>query len=174
MAPIDAYNSYCTLHPRKKEAYDPTPDNVKRWEWHIRQAGARPTGKRIYFDYSLIDALRKERGVSSFEQLPDLAKIVYSYIATMYEGEQVYACGSRVRGDYNEGGDEGINFARVMAGMKSQVTSDFDYYVRRGAVACGSIPEKYNIKIDRVRAVLPINEMVKIPIYKPKADGILL
>lgn len=172
MAPIDAYNTFMLLHNRSKEKYDPTPDNVKRWEWHIRQAANRPKGEKVFFDYTLIDALRKERGVTNFEQLPEITKVIYLYIASMYEGEQVYACGSRVRGDYNEDNNEGINFARIMAGMKAQTTSDFDYYVRRGAIPKGSIPEKFNIKIDRVRAVLPLNEMIKVPIFKPKENGV--
>lgn len=172
MAPIDAYNTFMLLHNRSKEKYDPTPDNVRRWEWHIRQAANRPKGEKVFFDYTLIDALRKERGVTSFNQLPEITKVIYLYIASMYEGEQVYACGSRVRGDYNEDNNEGINFARIMAGMRAQSTSDFDYYVRRGAVAKGSIPEKFNIKIDRVRTVLPLDEMIKVPIFKPKQDGV--
>jgi len=166
MTTFDTFTKFMALHPNRMEDYDPTPENVQRWEWHIRQREASPKGEKMQFDYTLIDVLRQERGVKEFAQFPIVTQMCYTYIATMYPGEQVYACGSRVRGDYNDDGNQFINDARIIAGMKPTDVSDFDYFVRKGAVRVGKAHDKF--KFDRMRVRLPLDEMVAIPIYQPK------
>ena len=166
MTNFDIFTKFLALHPNRLEIYDPTPENVQRWQWHIRQRELSPKYAKMHFDYTLIEAIRQERGVKEFKDFPVLAQVCYTYIATMFPGEQVYACGSRVRGDYNDDNNEMVNHARILAGMKPNTVSDFDYFVRKGAVQRGIPHDKF--KFDRMRVKLPLDEMVKIPIYQPK------
>lgn len=120
---------------------------------------------KIHVDNSLLLKIRGIYGVQRFEQFPAYTKAVYSAVAIQFPNSQVYACGSRVRGDYSDIGvhptDVQVTYARKQAGMKQRAQSDYDFWVEPGARQVGDLPAN----TDRCRLRIPENEKVAIPIY---------
>lgn len=128
-------------------------------------------GTPIRRDFSGVEILREIRGVRLFDQMPLYAQRVYLQVAKCFPGVQVWACGSRVRGDYVEPGDgDWIREARRNAGMKPKYESDFDFLVSPDAVQVGELPQN----CERVRCRIPENERIPIPIFKSVANGLEL
>ena len=133
-------------------------------------------GIPITRDLSGVEALRKTRGVKTFADFPESTKAVYLEVAKCFPGVQVWACGSRVRGDcidtpvIQENGQHkrgawleyaNVIRARKAAGMKDKVKSDFDFFVSPDAEQVGELPKG----AERVRCRMPENERIEIPIY---------
>lgn len=119
-------------------------------------------GTPIKRDLSGVEILREIRGVRLFDQMPTRTRRVYSDIARCFPGVQVWAVGSRVRGDYVlESDGDWIREARRKAGMKDKTESDFDFLVSPDAVQVGDLPPN----TERVRCRVPMNERIEIPIY---------
>lgn len=119
-------------------------------------------GQPITRDLSGVEALRELRGVKTFDQFPKSTQEVYLSIARCFPGIQVWAVGSRVRGDYIKSRDgQPIRQARLNAGMKPKLESDFDFLVSPDAVQIGELPPN----TERVRCVIPISERIEIPIF---------
>lgn len=115
-------------------------------------------------DMSGVEWLRSLRGVKRFEQFPERTRRVYLEAARCFPGVRVFACGSRVRGDYVEAGDGSeVRGARRRAGMRDKAESDFDFFVPDSRVeASGQLPKG----AQRVRARVPLNELVEIPVWE--------
>lgn len=121
-------------------------------------------GTPITRDLTGVEHLRKIRGVKVFEDFPETTQGVYGDIAKCFPGVQVWACGSRVRGDYVDVGDYFfVNEARKQAGMKYKKVSDFDFFVEPDAVPVMELPPNTG----RVRCRIPESEMVAIPVHVP-------
>jgi predicted nucleotidyltransferase len=125
--------------------------------------------KTITRDLSKIQELRNGRGVSRFEDFPENTRIAYEAIAKRFPDVQVYACGSRVRGDYVEiDSPASILEARRLAGMRNKPYSDYDF-----VVADHKTQPIYDLPAfaDRVYMSLPENEMVAVPIAQRWKDS---
>ena len=116
-----------------------------------------------------INTIRCVRGVSTFSAMPPYHRAAYECIAAHYPGVQVYACGSRVRGDYVDSFSDDSGFtleqirqARYKAGMKMVRESDFDYCLERPTRPI-DIPPKWS---DLVTCPVPESEMIPIPVFK--------
>lgn len=120
-------------------------------------------GEPVSRDLSGVEYLRQLRGVKTFEEMPLYVRRVYLGVAKCFPSVQVWATGSRVRGDYVEPGDGvEVRDARVAAGMKDKQESDFDFLVLDStAQPVCELPEN----TERVRVRVPENEMVAIPIW---------
>lgn len=119
-------------------------------------------GTPITRDLSGIEMLRKLRGVKQFSQFPSRTQEIYLDVAKCFPGVQVWAVGSRVRGDYVERYDYFfVSAARNEAGMKQKTESDFDFLVSPDAVQVGELPPN----TERVRCRIPESEKIAIPIY---------
>lgn len=129
-------------------------------------------GTPITRDFSGVKQIRKLRGVKTFDDFPESTKAVYLEIAKCFPGVQVWACGSRVRGDYvdkepsrddRERHDSWVCSIiwREKAGMKLKEESDFDFLVAPNAVQVGELPEN----TERVRCRIPESELIEIPVY---------
>lgn len=119
-------------------------------------------GTPITRDLSGIEMLRKLRGVKQFSQFPSRTQEIYLAVAKCFPGVQVWAVGSRVRGDYVERYDYFfVSAARNEAGMKQKTESDFDFLVSPDAVQVGELPPN----TERVRCRIPESEKIAIPIY---------
>ena len=115
-------------------------------------------------DFTLIDELRAGRGVDYFDDMPKMHKAAYLAIAAAFPNVQVYACGSRVRGDYVDlFSSDYVHEAREAAGMKRKQESDYDFIVESHYQPVHPLPGY----ADRVTVPLPRSEMVAIPIFKP-------
>jgi hypothetical protein len=156
------YRRFLKVCPLRREAYDPTPENVRRWQWHTKQAEERAKGKPIVKNDWLLDAMRCSRWVYDFSQFPEEARAVYAAISGRFPGSQIWACGSRVRGDYVDGPDDIIlRAARKLAGMKEKMQSDFDFWAAFDAEQVGELPEN----VDRCRVRVPEKEKIPIPMW---------
>ena len=156
------YQAFCQYFPLRREAYDPKPENVQRWEWHIKQAKERPKGEPIKNDDGAITLLRLKRAVNCFADFPAATRAIYTDIAGRFPGSQVWACGSRVRGDYmNFAGDTEAIEARAAAGMKRKLHSDFDFWAVPDAEQVG----KLVANADRCRVRIPEKEKIPIPMW---------
>ena len=128
-----------------------------------REIENAPKGEPVSRDLSGVEYLRQLRGVKTFEEMPLYVRRVYLDVARCFPGVQVWAVGSRVRGDYVEPGDGvEVRAARVAAGMKDKRESDFDFLILDStAQPVCELPEN----TERVRVRVPENEMVAIPIW---------
>ena len=121
-------------------------------------------GDPVERDLSDIIKLRNERGVTAFFEFPLETQKIYKRVAKCFPHSQVWAVGSRVRGDFARQDDSDfIKQARAKAGMKPKEFSDFDFIVSADAEQVGELP--YNT--ERVKCRVPENEMIPIPIYNP-------
>lgn len=162
--PFATWLKFRLLHPFNRESYNQTPENMARWKYHILATEKVPALKVIKVDNNVLILLRGEYRVTRFQDFPQETKWVYEAIARRFPGSQVYACGSRVRGDYVDSvKDAGMIDARLRAGMKARYLSDYDFWVEPGAQQVGDLPEN----TDRCRLRIPENEKVQIPIYEP-------
>ena len=153
------------LHPHNREPFNDSPESVVKWHYHNVRKENQPELKKITVDNSLLLKIREKYGVTKFEQMPGYTQAVYSAVAKCFPGFQVYACGSRVRGDYVDGAthadDTIVLQARKSAGMRARENSDYDFWVEPSAVQVKDLPPN----CDRCRLRIPENEKVAIPIY---------
>jgi len=116
-------------------------------------------------DTQSIEEIRARRCATHFGGLNEYALARYGHIVSRFPGFQVYACGSQVRGDYVMTlplleNDE-INRARISAGMRVSVGSDFDFWVEPDAEQIGWLMDD----CDRCRLRIPENEKIPLPMW---------
>ena len=129
-----------------------------------REIENAPKGEPGSRDLSGVEYLRQLRGVKTFEEMTESTKAVYLEVARCFPGIQVWACGSRVRGDYHEKDDYFfVKIARQMAGMKPKAESDYDFLILDSTAqpVCELPPNT-----EQVRARVLKEEMIAIPVYK--------
>jgi len=121
-------------------------------------------GTPIKYDVSDLVELRKMRGVKAFDEFPKATQEIYLAVAKCFPGWQVWAVGSRVRGDYIDKIDYGrfVQKARAKAGMKPKDESDFDFMVAPDAVQVGELPPN----TERLKCRIPESEKIEIPIFQ--------
>lgn len=155
------FDTFMALHPLSQERFSPSRANLRRWEWHIQAAQVKKRYPAFIQDNSILDLIRNNRRVRSFNDFPEATALVYVLVASCFPGQQVWACGSRVRGDYMEDGDAPeILEARRLAG-KSPKFSDFDFWVNSLADPIHPLPEK----CDRARCRIPEFEKIPLPMW---------
>lgn len=147
------------MHPLNAETFNPTEDNIRRWLWHLKEYGARPVFEKFEFDFSALDRLRSRRRIRLFSQFPKDTMLVYQRIASCYPWAQVYAVGSRVRGDYADGKKKTAE-ARSSGG-KANKWSDYDYWVATDKPPAHLLPGG----ADHVRCRVPAHEKILVPMW---------
>ena len=161
----EAWIKFRRLHPKSKEPFSTNKLRYDVWMHHIREAEKRPKLETVVLDYRGIENVRRLYRVSNFDHFIKETKEVYIKIAKCFPGSRVYACGSRVRGDYIGTNrtlldNMAINEAREAAGMRNRITpSDYDFWVDPGALQCGVLPPS----ADRCKLRIPEHEKVAIP-----------
>jgi len=162
--------------PYSKEAFTPTLQNIAKWERMNREARSRDQERKemktVVINNSLLLKIRGMFGVQTFNQFPADTRNIYTEVSKCFPGSQVYACGSRVRGDYVDEtslfgtrehvAESQVILARKEAGMKARANSDYDFWVEPGATQVGDLPSN----TDRCRLRIPESEKVPIPIYQ--------
>jgi hypothetical protein len=159
--PRALYKRFREIHPRSLEPYNPTPANVRRWAWHIRQAGTHPKYTRYVPEKCKdFEELVKIRRVRSFDDLEVFDKLIFQRIANCFTGP-VYACGSRVRGDYIEITDPPeVAEWRKRAGKPPKEVSDYDFWTPADSFqVCEELPKN----ADRLRHGVDDKEKILIP-----------
>lgn len=161
---IDAYDTwqrFRLLHPLSREPFVDTPENRKRWLYHIDIAQG----------LSRIEAIRTsdvfsshfdERAVSVFHDMPAGTRQIYGGIADCFPGVQVYAVGSRVNGDYVDAYDQPeIREARSAAGKSEKDESDFDFWIAEKIQPVGELPAQS----DRLFYLPPGEKKIPVPMW---------
>lgn len=137
---------------------------VSRLDTIAEKQAERASLKEIVNDTKDIEAIRAKHRVTDYNQFKDYQKHYWRLIGGMYPGVQVYACGSRVRGDYIEPGQTEyfqIKDARMRAGMAPKRESDYDYWI---PPEIETVTSRYS-NFDRVRVRIPENEKIPIPMW---------
>ncbi|MCB0542102.1 MAG: hypothetical protein KDC70_01205 [Saprospiraceae bacterium] len=161
---FDAFKRAC---PCSGELYNPAPENVRRWLYHIATQNARKQYPKIHFDPEPLSKIQNARRVVTFSGFPEVTKNLYLHVGACYAGEQVFACGSRVRGDYVDASDgREIREARQAAGKAPKVFSDFDFFTGPYAVQQGPLPfgaERVRCKVKSDKILIPMWDFSKLP-----------
>lgn len=147
------YNEFKRLHPNCTEAYYPTPENVARWKWHIAETQKRPVMEEV--ESTVRQAafeIAQTRSYKTFYEMPKYMQERYLYIAGLFPGVQIYACGSRVNGEYiEEFSGASIKRLRVDLGKLDKTESDYDF--------CADIvaPDQlsYQVTMGKMRREIP-------------------
>ncbi len=128
---MEVFDKFKELHPNSAEVYNPTAENIARWEWHIKEREKMPKFKEFVFEQAkewseYVDRTRSD----TWDDLPRYMKERYLEIAAHFPNVQVYACGSRVSGGYVESfTPKEIREMRRKAGKPDKVESDYDFTV---------------------------------------------
>lgn len=162
MAPDKLFERYKEAYPTAKDEYSPTPANVRKWQNAIEAKEKISNLARYERDMTGIEQLRAQRGAKTYEGMAQNARNVYQALKEQYIGVNVFACGSRVRGDYVDMWDmEGseVRRARIAAGMPNKIESDFDFWLSGEEETKQGVPPV----CDRVRCIVPNSEKIMLP-----------
>lgn len=131
-------------------------------EWLKRQYAARPNFEQwqpVPLPESFA-ALIEKRKVRRWEDFDERTKGVFRHIGSLFPTAPVYACGSRVRGDYVNIEDwKQIHEWRAIAGKTCKIESDYDFWTPLDAEQIRELP-RY---ADRIRHGIPDDEKILIP-----------
>lgn len=150
--------------PNSRDQYIPTNENMIRWRWHVSQMeqhkieiGKTPTIRRKAKPRKF-----ERRRAKSFDDLPPYMRQQYGEIASHFPGIQVWACGSRVAGDYVEPWDDPeIALLRAANFKQPKSQSDFDFWIEGSPTPVGDLPTW----ADHVRGRISENERIKIEMW---------
>lgn len=156
---FEAYKKIC---PNAFEKYDPTPENVARWRYHIKEAGnmpklvpisTRPTKTAL--------AWKRARQVKEWENMEQYMRERYLHIASFLPFVQVYAVGSRVDGTYVEQWSSAKDRAfRRQLGKPEKVASDYDVFASVQVSEKGRLPSYADLLTTK-----PQGKAIKIPMW---------
>jgi len=167
-AESDVFLEFKALHPNSAEEYDPTPDNLQRWRWHtqnrraaMQESGKMPEWKKPEENKEFTELIRRRR-VTDWQDFDALTKAVYIDLARCFIGP-VFACGSRVRGDYTQRNDPPeVKAWRRAAGKLEKEVSDFDLFTPPQTKQIMPLPEIADI----IRHGIPEAEKIRIPVQE--------
>lgn len=123
-----------------------------------------------------MDAMRRAqtelcigRSCKAWADLPAYAKKRYRQIDDLFPECRVFACGSRVRGDYvNERDGLERRALRGRAGKKAREVSDYDFWVSPDCEPIGPLPPW----ADRLPVQLPNSILVPRTLCSSLPDGV--
>lgn len=161
---LDAYDTwqrFRMLHPLSREPFVDTPENRRRWLYHIDIADSMSRLEAIRVSDSFFQK-NEIRAVSAFHEMPAYTQHIYGCIADCFPGIQVYAVGSRVNGDYVDADSPAeIRRARREAGKAEKHESDFDYWVAEQVSPVGDLP----LLSDRLFYLPPGEKKIPVPMW---------
>ena len=161
---LDAYDTwqrFRMLHPLSREPFVDTPENRRRWLYHIDIADSMARLDAIRTADSLSPKI-KSRSVSEFHEMRAYTRHIYGCIADCFPGIQVYAVGSRVNGDYVDADSPAeIRRARREAGKAEKHESDFDFWIAERVSPVGYLP----MLSDRLFYLPPGEKKILVPMW---------
>lgn len=168
------YDEFKHLFPNNREEFVPTPENVARWDWHIRQKnGERKAREWVYeFDPETVEearALARSRKPENFEAMPEHAKTAYRFIASIFPDRQIWVCGSRATGEYMGERDGGniVRMRRILGKSDKKKVSDYDFWMAVGpGETRGDIIKLLPSWADFVPSGIPGAEKIAVPMYE--------
>lgn len=160
----DLFDRFKKAYPNSSEEFDPTLENVMRWRWSLNEAELRAQRETMPFamkDDRSAKALANARQVRVFDKMPAGAREKFLILASLFPGRKVYACGSRVTGEYVENDSPGnvLKMREVLLKKKAK-ESDYDIWVEMNK----------GDKISNLRKLLPAwgDLVMNLPESEPK------
>lgn len=158
------FADFQALHPNNNEPFNPTFDNLLRWEYAVRTTRQRAAVQTEPF--ALPDARQSRqfansRRVATFQRFPTLTQNKYLEIASMFPGRRVYATGSRVTGEFIDlGATEKVVKMRADLLKKNVPVSDYDF----------TIDFEPGDDLEKIRATIPpgFDLVQNVPTGEPK------
>lgn len=134
MNTVDAYDTWQRFrlaHPHSREPFIDTPANRLRWEYHLQEVQQMQERDAIIASENILQRFFSGlRAPASFEKMDVQTQQRYGMIYDCFPGVQIFACGSRVNGDYVDAWSEPhIREMRRALGKAEKVESDFDFWV---------------------------------------------
>lgn len=165
------FKDFKTLFPNNQEGYDPA--NLPRWIWHIRHSKNEERRKWLnaHGPETVEDArtLARSRSVATFEEMPEYTKTRYRALASIFIGRQIWACGSRVTGEYEDSGEgyEVIRMREILGKKKNKKASDYDFWMKgKPGENRGDVIKLLPSWADFVPSGIPGAEKIQIPMYE--------
>lgn len=164
-AEANLFRQFMALHPNNEEPFNPTDENVKRWKWHIKNHEDQKTkalgvGKWRLRKNEDFEAWKARRRVTEWNGFDILTKAVFVQIARCFIGP-VFACGSRVVGDYIEPNDPPeVREWRAQAGKTDKQVSDFDVFMTKDTRQIIELPPMADV----IRHGVPDSEKILISV----------
>ena len=166
--PVELFVKFKKLHPYNREAYVPSEQNIARWKYHIAQYEKHelPLKEYLHSPKQWAIELADSRRVRSFDDFDPDTQRRYLHLSGRFPGIQLYACGSRVKGDWiDDETDSRIVEMRRELG-KANKRSDFDFTIPSMTAdekykAMRLLPAGYDLLIFGV----PEDEMIPIPMW---------
>lgn len=152
--------------PNSRDQYIPTNENLIRWRWHVAQSEQNKIGiggdpKQVIRRKARPRKFERRRA-KTFNDLPPYMREQYGVIASHFPGIQVWACGSRVAGDYVEPWDDDeIRVLRDANFKQPKRQSDFDFWIEGNPTPVGNLPTW----ADHVRGRISENERITIEMW---------
>lgn len=125
----ELFVKFKALHPNSPEEFDPSIENVIRWNWSVIEAEKRSSVKTEKFgvpDQRSAKALAESRQVRVFDKLPAYVRDKFMEIASRFPGRKVWATGSRIDGTYIDP-ISGISITRMRQALLKKETKESDY-----------------------------------------------
>lgn len=169
MTAQDIFDKFKNLHPHNFEPYVPTSANLSRWKWHIDNQPLPvhfpPIAENIAPNP---DALRiaNKRRFSSFDEMPKHMKFKYMTISALFPGLELYACGSRVKGEYiDETANSAVRWMRSQFRKSQKIESDYDFIFQKkpDGITFEQVRKKLPAWADVLVHGVPDDEKILIP-----------
>lgn len=169
MTAIETYKAFKSLHPNNADAFEPTAQNLARWQWHINKARPGGYAEMKMPDKTTAEAWRESRRVRSFEAFNSQTQHIYLLLADMFAGRQIWATGSRVNGDWIDllGNDaETVAQCRATLGKCEKKHSDYDFtLVPLPGENMAELRKMLPNWADLLAFNVPENEKIKVPMW---------
>lgn len=126
----DLFDKFKKAYPNSIEEFEPTLENIRRWQFGVHESDIRATKEIVPFnmpDSRRATVLAQSRAVGSFDRLPGMAKEKFLHLASLFPGRTVYATGSRITGQYIDLDSPGnVKKMRTELMKKDVPVSDYD------------------------------------------------
>lgn len=163
------FDLFKKLHPNSGDVFEPTATNLKRWAYHISEAGkmmplhpfGMPVPTRSHIE------LRNSRRATGWHSLPSGTRARFEQIAMLMPGRRVYATGSRVTGAFVEReSPRQIREMRAAFMYPDKEESDWDVWVeRREGDNMAEMRSRLPAWADLCVNIIPEDEKIEIPVW---------
>ena len=169
----ELFKKFKKLHPENREEFNPTLDNLNRWNWAVREAERRNSVELETFgdvDPKLVvsaQALARSRAAGSFGRLPQYVRTRFEELASYFPGRNVYATGSRVTGEFIDR-TSGTKIRRMREVLRKKEVDESDYDIIVEPFPEGKIEDiKKNLPTwaDLVINPLPGDPKILVPMW---------
>ena len=156
------FDAFKRLAPNSADLFEPTPANLHRWQFHVDNI-SQTRRPQYELDRGPLEILSEQRAIFDWNGFDTVTAMRYTIIAGLFPGRQVFACGSRVRGDYIDANSPPFVLeARKLAGKATKDESDYDFFIPGPHIEPVNQLPKW---ADYVRHIAPDETIIQIPMW---------